>query len=330
MFNTYVPLTIESAKMYFAHSGTMTFTLATLASLNDNTGEYSYFPLYTNTIDVYATKPVPDTSSQINVKPGDNTDTGATFLLNIPVPNPGSYILLLDCSNTTSAFLNAYIPAKSDPYPLTVPGVFAITGNDFRDFGKPDSVTASHQFYYPFYNIGLRLEGCPSATRTPVTATTQTSPVVSQQGPELVSSIATGNQWYLNDSLMNDSTTQQIQPYLPGVYYSVINDTKTGCVLTSNSIAFAPSTGDPNSRIGLRVENPSNGMFQLAFYMSTTDNTAITITDMVGQKVYEQDLPGFTGQFSQTISAGYLASGMYVLQIINGNNTYKKQIVIRH
>ena len=330
MFNTYVPLTIESAKMYIGHSGTITLTLATLASLNNNTGEYSYFPMYTNTIDVYATKPVPDTAHQINVKAGDNTDTGAVFLLNIPVPNPGSYILLIDCSNTTSAYLNANIPANANPYPLTVPGVFSITGNDFRDYGKADSVTSSHTFYYPFYNIGLRLEGCPASTRTPVTATTAASPVISLQGQYLVSSAATGNQWFLNDSLMTDSTTQQIQPRLPGVYYSVINDATTGCVLTSNSITYTPSTGDPNSRIGLSIDNPSNGVFKLGFYMSTADNTAITLTDMLGQKVYEQDLPGFSGQFTQTISAGYLASGMYVLRIIHGNDTYKKQIVIRH
>ncbi|MBS1660392.1 MAG: S8 family serine peptidase, partial [Bacteroidetes bacterium] len=43
LFTTSVPLTIESAKMYFAHSGQMTFTLATLNTYDNNTGAYSYF-----------------------------------------------------------------------------------------------------------------------------------------------------------------------------------------------------------------------------------------------------------------------------------------------
>ncbi len=88
MFTTGVPLTIESAKMYIGHSGQISFTLAQLASFNENTGQYSYLPLYNTTIDVYATAAKPDTAQQVNVSPSDNTDTGATYLLNIPVPTP--------------------------------------------------------------------------------------------------------------------------------------------------------------------------------------------------------------------------------------------------
>jgi len=64
MLTTSVPLTLESAKMYIGHSGKMTFTLATLQSFNNTTGQYQFLPLYTTTIDVFATKTVPvDTNS---------------------------------------------------------------------------------------------------------------------------------------------------------------------------------------------------------------------------------------------------------------------------
>lgn len=331
-FTTYVPLTIESAKMYIGHTGQISFTLAQLISFDDNTGEYEYLPILTNTVDVYPTMlnyNSHDTAIQINVTPGDNSDTGAYFLLNIPVPNPGAYILMFNCSNYASAFLNANI--KTNPYPLTLPGVMAITGNDMIDIGKADSITHMESFYYPLYDIGLRLEGCPSSTRTAITATTAgTAPAITQQGLSLVSSVATGNQWYLNDSLLTDSAAQQITPYLPGVYYTVVYDPNTGCSLQSNSLSFTPSSGDANARIGLRVgPNPSAGAFNVSFYMSNQADLSIVLYDMVGQKVYEQDQASFTGAFSQQISTT-LASGIYEMKIFHGSDTYLYKIVIKH
>ncbi|HEY4285734.1 MAG TPA: S8 family serine peptidase [Puia sp.] len=326
MFTTAVPLTIESAKMYIGHSGQITFTLATLASLNNNTGQYQYLPLYTTTIDVFATKTVPDTSSQINIPVGDNSDTGATYLLNIPVPNPGNYVVIIDCSPTANAFLN--INLNKDPYPLSIPGVISITGNDFRDYGKADSVTYSHKFYYPFYNLGIRLNGCP-APRTAVTAQTEAAPVITFAGSIFTSSAASGNQWYVNDSLLVGHTGETDSATIPGVYYTSVTDPSTGCSLISNKITFTPSSGDPNASIGLsNFPNPSTGVFQLQFYMSTAENTSITLTNMMGQRVYEAEYPNFSGLFSQQINSPQLASGVYTLRIIHGSQTYHKELLI--
>ncbi len=166
--------------------------------------------------------------------------------------------------------------------------------------------------------------------RTAVTAGTQPSPTITLSGNKLISSATDNNQWYLNDTLLVDSTTQQIQPKYPGVYYVVTTDETTGCVLKSNSVVFTPTTNDPNTRIGLRMNNYNTGQFTLAFYMPDAANTIIEITDMVGQRVYQKQLPGFTGQFFGEISAGNLASGMYTLRIIHGNDIYKEKFVIHH
>lgn len=326
MLTTSVPLTLESAKMYIGHSGQITFTLATLASLNNNTGQYSYYPVYTNTIDVYATKQTPDTASQINVALGDNTDTGATYLLNIPIPTPGNYILLIDCSSTTSAFLNSNI--TNDPYPLSIPGVISITGNDQRDYGKADSVTASHKLYYPFYNMGIRLNGCP-IPRVAVKDTTVTSPVITLIGTKLTSNFASGNQWYVNDSLLANRTQDTMTASIPGVYYTKVSDATTGCVLKSNSVTYTPNNGDPNAAIGLKVMgNPNNGVFNLFFYMSTTADMSVTLTNALGQKVYQKDFPGFSGVFNQQINAGTLSSGVYSLQIFHGGDSWHTHVLI--
>lgn len=329
MISTSVPLTIESAKMYIGHSGKITVTLATLLSLTWNTASsannYSYQPLYSTTFDVYATKQVPDSSFQINVPTSDNTDTGATFLLNIPVPNPGNYILITDCSPTTNAFLNTNI--SKDPYPIAIPGVFAVTGNDFRD-GKADSIAYSHKFYYPFYNMGIRLMGCPTP-RTAVTAQTEASPAVTLNGKVLTSSAATNNQWYVNDSLLVGHTGQTDTVSIPGLYYTVVADPATGCQLTSNKVTYTPSGGDPNDAIGLKLwPVPAKYYVNLLFFMSSSANTSVSLVDMLGKRVFEEDYADFSGLYSKQISTGTLPSGIYTLQIIHGGQTWHKQLSV--
>jgi len=329
MVSTYVPLTIESAKMYIGYSGKITVTLATLLDLTWNSAKsennYHFQPLYSTTIDVYATKKVPDSSFQINVPTSDNSDTGATFLLNIPIPNPGNYILITDCSPTTNAFLNVNI--NKDPYPITIPGVFAVTGNDFRD-GKTDSIAYSHKFYYPFYNMGIKLMGCPTP-RTAVTAQTEASPAVTLNGKLLSSSSATNNQWYVNDSLLSGHTGQTDTASIPGVYYTVVSDPATGCQLTSNKVTYTPSGGDPNDAIGLKMwPVPTKYYFNLLFYMSSPANTSVSLINMMGQRVFEEDYPNFSGLYSKQIPTGDLASGLYTLQIIHGGQTWHKQLSI--
>jgi hypothetical protein len=330
-FTTYVPLTIESAKMYIAHTGQISFTLAQLVSFDDNTGQYEYLPILTNSVDVYPTMPGAkntDTATQINVTPGDNSDTGAYFLLNIPVPNPGNYILMFTCQNYASAFLNANI--KTNPYPLTLPGVMSITGNDFIDIGKADSITYSQKFYYPLYDIGLRLEGCPSSARTAIIATTTGSaPTITAEDTLFVSSATTGNQWYLNDSLLAGSTGQQIVPKSAGVYYTIVDDPTTGCSLKSNSLTYTPNSTNPNDLISLHVwPNPSYGNFYMTFYMSSTADLRVEIFDMLGRQVYTKEYGSFSGSFSDYISTS-LNAGIYEMKIYHGSDTYLYKLGVR-
>ncbi len=77
-------------------------------------------------INVYASNPNPQ-QGRVTVNAGQMTDTGAIYYLNLPIPNPGSYILIAECYDGANLFLNSNIIAN--PYPITIPGVFSITGN---------------------------------------------------------------------------------------------------------------------------------------------------------------------------------------------------------
>jgi hypothetical protein len=114
--------------------------------------------------------------------------------------------------------------------------------------------------------------------------------------------------------------------HLPGTYYTVVTDPVTGCALISNKYTYSPTSG-----IGLTIgPNPSDGSFTLQFAFTTSDNTAVQIFDMIGQRVYDQELGNYTGIFSQQIDIVGLASGIYVVKIIHGGSTYEDKIMIRH
>jgi hypothetical protein len=318
---TSVPLTLESARLYVGHQGQITFMLATLASLSED--GYSYYPIESVTLDVYPSKQVPQ-SGAVTVSAGDFSDTGAIYYLNLPIPNPGSYILIAQCSDSTNLFLNTGI--STNHYPISIPGIFSVTGNsNIYDPNKAsDSVTYFQQFYYPIYDIGLRLEGCPGPI-TAVTPSTEASPTITLADTILTSSADSGNTWYYDDTATT-STGRLDTARKTGVYYTIVTDPTTGCVLQSNSEVFKSSS----NAIGLSVwPNPTSGSFNLSFYMTTQANTSIEIYDVYGNRVYVQQLSDFVGAYNSTIDAVNLASGMYVMKITHGGSTYHTSIIVR-
>jgi hypothetical protein len=204
-----------------------------------------------------------------------------------------------------------------------------VTGNsNVYDPNKAsDSITYYQQYYYPLYDIGLRLEGCPGPI-TAVTPSTEASPTITlTQDSIFTSSADSGNAWYLNDSLTT-STGVNDTARRAGVYFTTVTDPVTGCVLTSNSISYTPGGGG-NAAIGLLIgANPNKGSFHLQFYMSDAANTAVELYDAFGNRVYEEQLPDFSGSYDNVISLYNLASGLYVLKITHGSSTYHAKVII--
>jgi hypothetical protein len=174
------------------------------------------------------------------------------------------------------------------------------------------------------YDIGVTLDECPGP-RTAVNATTEAAPQISIVGNVFTSTADSGNQWYLNDTAISNATGVTDTAHLPGTYYTVVTDPVTGCQLMSNKLPYT-STGNPVTI----SPNPSNGSFQLQFLFNSADNTAVVIYDMIGQRVYEQQLGNYSGYFSGQIDAVNLASGIYVLKVIHGGSTYENKILIKH
>jgi len=186
-------------------------------------------------------------------------------------------------------------------------------------------------FYVGLYDLKIRTAECPTA-RTVITATnaTASAPIVTLIGNILTSSFVSGNQWYLNGSILTGANGQTYTALLPGIY-KVVNNDPSGCLLTSNEINFLPTpVTDLNGRdIKLVVApNPNHGVFNLQLEFSTKSNLHISLLNSVGQELYRNTYPDFVGKFSKEINPGNLAAGVYFLRIEHDKKRYLKKIII--
>jgi hypothetical protein len=316
-FHNDVPVTIETARLYVGAGGKVNFIVADLADYDSCTGAFSYFPITTNTIDVYPTTPTPSrVASSIN----SPSDTGAVFLLNLAVPTPGDHVIIVIADDSAFLFRNNNL--TTNPYPMGIPGVFTITGNSAINTTNCKDTGFYQKYYYFFYDMRITLDKCPSP-RVAIQAKTPAAALITRIGNLLSSNYASGNQWYYNDSLLVGATKQTDSLKGPGSYKVVVSDS-VGCSLVSNVYVYTPGND-----IGLVVSpNPSNGNFNVQFYSTESSNTDLRVLDINGQLIYEAHYPNFKGAFSQSIHLGAVSGGMYVLQLQVGSKKYIQKVMV--
>ncbi|HTQ27392.1 MAG TPA: S8 family serine peptidase [Puia sp.] len=316
-FNAAVPMTIQSARLYIGNAGTITFTVADTVDFNPATGGYSYYPISSNTINVYPTTPTPPV---LGANVNNASDTGAIYFLNLPVPTAGNHVIIIDCENGASIFRNNNL--TSNPYPVGVPGVFTITGNSAIDQSNSADTTFYHKYYYFFYDMKIQLVNCPGP-RVAVQAATPTTPVITVNGNVLSSSVAAGNQWYLNDSLIAGATGQSYTATRDGLYYAMIGDT-SGCIIKSNQILYSP-----DNDIAFWIwPNPNNGVFKYSFVTTQAEDVSVSIVNTLGQRLYNSSNSGVSGVFNGDVYLPGLSTGVYYFKLRVGSKSYVKKFVV--
>jgi hypothetical protein len=313
-FNSSVPLTIERVKLYVGAPGKVTLTVADFSEWVGTGGSYRFTPISSVVLNVEAT----------NIA---GTDNGAVHVVNLPVPDPGDHILIIQTEGGATLFRNNGVTTNPSPYPFSIPNIFSYTGNSQGGNTNPDQYKG---FYYFVYDTKVSLNGCAS-NRVPVVATVVPTPVITLNGKTFTSSIATGNQWYVNDIEIPGATTQTIEASDNGKYKTIITS-PLGCNSTSNEIQYGV-TGIPNidpAEIGLKVmPNPNDGRFTLDFSVTRKADLDITIVNAIGQKVYQNRTPGFIGRYTKAVNAGKLPSGVYLLQVQHDNKSYLRKMIVR-
>ncbi len=259
-------------------------------------------------------------------------DSSGAFIAsrNVFCPNGGSRITLnLDMVPGTYQLgtgdtVNLYRNDAGATYPYTDGnGIISIYGNNANN--------AATRYYF-FYDWEVREQDCLSQ-RTPVTvtvgstliqfSTSSTDAAPGQaNGSASVTNISGGASPY-TVSWSNGQTGNTASNLTAGSYTATITD-NSGCqqtttVQVNQSVGIQEISGLFNCSV---YPNPANDAVTVS---SNAALTAISITDIIGQKVLEVS-NGSANVY--TLHTANLSSGVYYLQIKSGEKQLTKQLVI--
>ena len=103
------------------------------------------------------------------------------------------------------------------------------------------------------------------------------------------------------------------------------NTLNKACATTSNITGIINSSSFENVKI---YPNPNSGDFILELDLKKSGNCQIKITNMLGQKVYEESKFVSTSNNKIPIQLLDVANGAYNVSLIIDNENYTKQIII--
>ena len=302
-----VPMLLENAKLYTAYPGKVTITVANIkATFAD--GTYTYNSLNSITIDVAASKPIPQKG---NVAGNDVTDTGLVYNINLLLPS-GSHAIIVTTDSIANIFRNKNI--LSNPYPYSISNLFTITGNN---------ATNPEQFYYYLYNMNLKTLDCQT-DKVAVIPTIAAPATISKVGDSLICSSSINYQWQKDSVDVLGETNQTYKPIIAGNYSCVATD-NTGCKQISNYII----TSKPAEKEFSFYPNPANNVVNIKFVDATITNTVIQITDVLGRQCIKQIFYNLSGNIVKQINTAQLSNGIYVLNVIQGNKIYKEKLLVQ-
>ncbi|TND10121.1 MAG: glycosyl hydrolase [Bacteroidetes bacterium] len=81
---------------------------------------------------------------------------------------------------------------------------------------------------------------------------------------------------------------------------------------------------DPGLGINV-VPNPNNGTFQLNIHVGVTDDYRIEIINTLGQRVYLEELKGFSGNASRNLDVKQFGTGMYLVRL----HSVDKELIVK-
>lgn len=136
-------------------------------------------------------------------------------------------------------------------------------------------------------------------------------------------------QWFENGVLIPGATNNTYTATTSN-YYSLVASNSFGCSNTSDTV-FVTVSGI-NERVILSdisiFPNPNNGAFTISFDLITSADLIITITDLLGNNVYQKKEEEYSGKYDRSINLSDLGKGMYLFNLQAGKQQVNKRFVI--
>ena len=235
LVSTQVPLLIERARLYIASAGKLTFTVTTLANK----------AVSSVTLDVLPTRNQSLTAVNSNGQLADDPDDqGAVYALNLRIPNPGDYKIVIGYADGASIF-RSNVGVAGFPFQIkTALGapIMTIKGSLFNTSTTNDTLKTA---WYYLYGMAVRSLDCPSLQRTPVAPTAGAAATASItpngstticQGASVALRANTGAglsyQWYRNNQAISGATSSTLVASTTGSY---VVQVANGCLPVQSS-----------------------------------------------------------------------------------------------
>ncbi len=181
-----------------------------------------------------------------------------------------------------------------------------------------DSVVVSPTTTTTYTVSGVNHVGCATSGADVVTVIpSPNKPTFSQNGNVLSSSSKNDNQWYRNDTLLVNDTSQNLTITIPGEYWVVVNNEANGCSTSSDSMQI--KTGiNQLSTISYQLSiypNPfSNSIFiKINSSAENVNDWNLLVTDVLGRTLYSRQSLNYNNE----IDLSNLSSGVYFITVIN-------------
>lgn len=278
--------------------------------------------------------------SVLNAGSGYSTyawSNGATTQ-SIGVTNGGTYSVLVTNPGGCQGSASVVTTAKASPAPT-------INGNLAFCSGSSTSLTAGSGFSSYLWSTGSASQsitvssggafnvtvtatnGCQgSSTAVTTVNSLPATPVITSNGGVLTSSAASGNQWYLNGTLIPGANSQTYAAMQAGIYTVIV--TENDCVSNSSTGFTTVDTGLKNlsNDASLSVyPNPAKDILYLDGTIVNNDSFNVWLFDMQGKQVQNYSN-------SKAVTITEIPNGIYMLNIKNEitNSQVFRKIIILH
>ncbi|WP_299818701.1 S8 family serine peptidase [uncultured Pontibacter sp.] len=187
------------------------------------------------------------------------------------------------------------------------------------------------------YTITLKVydacNGVATISKTVTVLDRPAKPAITQNGAELTSSVATGNQWYLNGEAIDGATAQVLTVTQSGSYTVKVTN-ENGCesvVSDEVSVTLTASAKDLDAANGLKVyPNPNTGKFTVSFAVATPDKVKVVLVNSIGKVVFENTQSRASGTHDQQVNLSNLSTGVYILQVHTNGKVLTRKVVVNN
>jgi len=155
------------------------------------------------------------------------------------------------------------------------------------------------------------------------------TPVITANGALLTSSASTGNQWYLNSTIIPNATNQTYTATQNGNYTVVV--TVSGCSSIASAAVNVINAGidqSTNNYFFSVYPNPNEGNFNVSFNVVLKATYKLELRNTLGQLVYNETLTDFSGSYSKQMDVSQFGKGIYLISLTNSNNNTIKKVVV--